>query len=445
MTERCADFICTLAMETSCEGCSRICRAMNLQISGDSVIRLLTKRYRLQSTPKCGSAIGVDDFAFKKRHTYGTIIVDQAPHRPVAILDGRDGNTLKEWLNNKHIKTVTRDRASAYSTAIQEILPDAMQIADRFHLHQNLLEAIKNTVNSTIPVDIRIPIEYEKNEITADTEKPCKKMPCNADNFLDYNEKSVQLYNAIHEYSKAGYSKPAISKMLHCSRNTVTKYLEGDYDSLCRKNFYSGMDQFYDYIIKELSSGVSRKDVFRSLIQKDYKGGQTAAYDYMNKIIERFHIDIAVYRSSSADAVQEKKKLQKYDHISRNGIFRFLWMNLEITNSHKSYLMDTYPQLRILMSCIREFREIFQKKSMPCLYLFIEKYKNSDLKEVSRFVSGIERDLSAVENAVASSLSNGFVEGTNSKLKMIKRTIYGRCSKELLSAKLIYMSKSNYG
>ena len=87
-------------------------------------------------------------------------------------------------------------------------------------------------------------------------------MPCNADNFLDYNEKSVQLYNTIHEYSKAGYSKRAISKMLYCSKNTVTKYLEGDYDSLCRKNFYSGMDQFYDY---------------------------------MNKIIERFHIDIVLY------------------------------------------------------------------------------------------------------------------------------------------------------
>ena len=63
--------------------------------------------------------------------------------------------TLKEWLkNNKHIKTVTRDRASAYSYAIQAILPDAMQIADRFHLHQNLLEAIKNTINSVIPVDV---------------------------------------------------------------------------------------------------------------------------------------------------------------------------------------------------------------------------------------------------------------------------------------------------
>ncbi|MCA5960357.1 MULTISPECIES: transposase [Blautia] len=72
------------------------------------------------------------------------MIVNQATHRPVAVLDGRDGMTLKEWLkNNKHIKAVTRDRRSAYASAIQEILSDAMQIADRYHLHQNLLEAIK--------------------------------------------------------------------------------------------------------------------------------------------------------------------------------------------------------------------------------------------------------------------------------------------------------------
>ena len=175
MTERCADFVCMLAMETSCEGCARICRAMKLQISGDSVIRLLTKRYRLHPVAKCGSAIGVDDFAFKKRHTYGTIIVDEATHRPVAILDGRDGNTLKEWLNNKHIKTVTRDRASAYSSATQEILPDAMQIADRFHLHQNLLEAVKSTVNSVIPVDVRIPVDYGTSETATVAGELCKK------------------------------------------------------------------------------------------------------------------------------------------------------------------------------------------------------------------------------------------------------------------------------
>ena len=158
MTERCADFICTLAMETSCEGCARICKAMNIKISGDTIIRLLVKRFEQQDEPLCGSVVGVDDFAFKKRDRYGTIIVDEATHKPVALLDGRDGKGLKDWLaNNKHIKAVTRDRASAYAAAIQEVLPGTMQVADKFHLHQNLLDVIKKTLNSMIPVSIKIP------------------------------------------------------------------------------------------------------------------------------------------------------------------------------------------------------------------------------------------------------------------------------------------------
>jgi len=81
MTDRCADFICALAMETSCEGSARICRAMNLQTSGDSVIRLLTKRYTLQSVTE-----------------YGTIIVDEVTHKPIAIL-------VKDWCINMGLST----------------------------------------------------------------------------------------------------------------------------------------------------------------------------------------------------------------------------------------------------------------------------------------------------------------------------------------------------
>lgn len=272
-----------------------------------------------------------------------------------------------------------------------------------------------------------------------------KKILDSVDDFVEYNEKCVQLYHAIHQYAAAGYSKREIAKIVHCGRNTVTKYLNGDYESLCRKDFRSGMDQFYDYIIKELSAGTSRKDVYRSLLTKGYQGGQTAAYDYMNKLIVRFQIDIAVYKSSTAEAIQKKKELQKYDHISRNGIFRFLWMGAEITGTHKKYLMDNYPQLTEMLSCIREFREIYQRRSMPLLYLFIEKYEKSTLKELSRFAKGLEKDLAAVENSVASPLSNGFVEGTNSKLKMVKRTMYGRCNKLLLAAKLMYSKVSNNG
>ena len=158
MTERLADFICTLALETSCEGCAKICRETGIQISGDTVIRLLLKRYESQPASVVGDIIGIDDFAYKKKHIYGTIIVNEETHEPITLLEGRDGETLRSWLKeNKHVRVITRDRASAYAKVIAEELPDVMQIADRFHLHQNLLEAVKKALNSHLPSTITIP------------------------------------------------------------------------------------------------------------------------------------------------------------------------------------------------------------------------------------------------------------------------------------------------
>lgn len=170
MTDRLEDFACVLAVETSCEASARIMKSMNVKISGDTIIRLLLKRYSKQPAKICGSSIGIDDFAFKKRHTYGTIIVDEATHNTVAILDGRDGATLKEWLKqNKHVTTVTRDRASAYAKAVEEILPDCMQIADRFHLHQNLMEAVNKILGREIPATNEIPINSPENNTDLST------------------------------------------------------------------------------------------------------------------------------------------------------------------------------------------------------------------------------------------------------------------------------------
>ena len=121
-----------------------------------------------------------------------------------------------------------------------------------------------------------------------------------------------------------------------------------------------------------------------------------------------------------------------------------MWMNAELTTAHKKFIYSRYPKVWELQCCIKEFRTIFRKRNVPLLYLFIEKYCKSKIRTIKSFVEGIKRDIDAVENAVAYDYSNGFVEGTNSKLKMIKRTMYGRCGKELLTAKLI-LSSSEYG
>ena len=115
-------------------------------------------------------------------------------------------------------------------------------------------------------------------------------------------------------------------------------------------------------------------------------------------------------------------------------------MNEDLTKEHRDYLWKKMPILWEVEQCIKEFRNLFNKKNLPLLYLFIDRNKSSQIKELASFATGLEKDISAVENAVASDLSNGFVEGTNSKLKMVKRTMYGRCSKRLLEAKLMYRS-----
>ena len=132
------------------------------------------------------------------------------------------------------------------------------------------------------------------------------------------------------------------------------------------------------------------------------------------------------------------------DYITRKGIFNHLWMDIKLTEEHRQYLWEKNNVLAELDCCIREFRDIFIKKSMPYLYLFIDRYQNSEIKEIASFANGLSKDLSAVENAVASPLSNGFVEGTNSKVKTVKKAMYGRCGKMLLSAKLMYEPNTDY-
>ena len=179
MTERLSDFLCTLALETSCEGAARIAKNMNIKISGDTIIRILLKKYDAMNIDTSSSTIGIDDFSFKKRHNYGTIIVDERTHNPIAILDGRDGKSLLKWLKeNKHIKVITRDRASAYAKVIEEELPGAMQIADRFHLHENLLQAIKKALYKEIPSSIKIENNSQAS-IDSSNDKNNKKNPKN--------------------------------------------------------------------------------------------------------------------------------------------------------------------------------------------------------------------------------------------------------------------------
>ena len=101
------------------------------------------------------------------------------------------------------------------------------------------------------------------------------------------------------------------------------------------------------------------------------------------------------------------------------------------------YIIRKYPLVFGIIECVRDFRNIFIEKNADLLKQFIDKYSVSDIKAIKSFASGMLTDYHAVKNAVVSDLSNGFVEGNNNKVKLIKRSMYGRAGLNLLRAKVI--------
>ena len=252
-----------------------------------------------------------------------------------------------------------------------------------------------------------------------------------------FSQKRLLLYRDIHRLHEAGYSMRGISRKLKCSRNTVIKYLNGEMENICTPTLFSGVDWYRDYIIKSLSKGVCRSDIIRGMREQGLICSNTAAYYYMNKLAAYYGIELIPIQDCSPEQKAKRKEILKYSYVSRKKVFRFLWMGEGLNDAQRTWIFDKYPVVFVLYTCIREFREIFREGRQSLMVGFIKKYRSSGIKLLERLAKSFEKDIDAILNAVSSRLSNGFVEGTNSKLKMIKRTMYGRCGMKLLAAKLM--------
>lgn len=199
--------ILAVSMYLSNEGASKVLALLGVKISNDSIKRL-TDKIIIEDDPDVEN-IGIDDVAIRKGQTYATAIYDMDDHHLIALLDGRDKETVKTWLNShKKIKIATRDRASAYASAISEVLPECIQIADRFHLLQNLINRMKDIFKDEIPAVIFI-----RDEQILDKEpkkEAILKINPNSDelNQFDYdNSDPVDSDGNIIEFDKSNTDK----------------------------------------------------------------------------------------------------------------------------------------------------------------------------------------------------------------------------------------------
>jgi len=127
---------------------TRLTRWLMLPVSKDTLLRLMRRHAHLPSEPL--SVIGIDDWAWRRNHRYGTIVCDLERRRIASLLPDREQATAQAWLaNHPEIAVVARDRGGGYGEAAAKALPDAVQVADRWHLMENASRAFLEAVRKS--------------------------------------------------------------------------------------------------------------------------------------------------------------------------------------------------------------------------------------------------------------------------------------------------------
>ncbi|MEP7299846.1 MAG: ISL3 family transposase, partial [Burkholderiales bacterium] len=210
---------------------SRLAGRLGLMASRDTMLREL-RRAGCPTPATAPVVVGIDDWAITCGHRYGSVIVDLETRRPIEVLGGREATIVARWLGqHPTIEIVARDRAGAYSDAVRTALPDAQQIADRWHLLTNLRETVERLLMrraaslreaaKMLTESLRI----ESQPITADASSTTVRL--NVWQRLGVHRRAARLarYEEILRRRHLGESYKAIGHAVHMDQRTVSKFI----------------------------------------------------------------------------------------------------------------------------------------------------------------------------------------------------------------------------
>lgn len=434
---------------------AKIVRKLSLPTSPDTLIRLVRNAPIPElPTPKI---LGIDDWALRRGHSYGTILVDLETHRPIELLPDRSVDVVSKWLiEHPGVEIISRDRASSYIESIRTGAPNAIQVADRWHLLHNLVEAIERSLTRRYKVLQDVFRETFTDMSTAETQIadiPAKessksvKKPTYSDQLRQQvREKHQAQFDEIHRLRKDGHSIRSISRTLRIGREKARKYLANSQPpEYKRSRQKTNLTPYWGYIKERWTAG-HRNGM--ALWKEVREMGYTGTYHSMAKHIVQLRKEMP--REKKPKSLQKRTPAPSTPNANqvrpfsvRQTAWLFVNDRQKIDGDKAKYfeqLLAKSDDFQKLYMLVHQFWEIVNERKKDQLKAWLLDAKNSGIVELKNFAQGLEKDLKAIEAALTYEWSNGPVEGHNNRLKMIKRQMYGRAKFDLLRQRVLHIA-----
>ena len=422
---------------------SRHAKAMGVPISRTTLGHRVRVGIDMAAAPV--TVLGVDDWAWRKGHRYGTILCDLERRRVIDLLPDRGADTLATWLAaHPSVTVVVRDRAGAYAEGTARGAPDALQIADRWHLLRNASDALRSVLEhhhrdlraaarmASAPSEPPGAMSEAPQPVAAEPERRLRSTERRAQ---AAQERRDARYAEAVRLRDQGLSTRAVARSLGVERKTVRRWLRAGHAPTWQHadRGTSILNPYHGYLEDRWQAGCrNAAALWRELQERGFPGQYSVGRDWGTR--RRRQDPPAEPRGTSDKPVSAK---QSEPPTPRRAVRLLAGDPDRLTDEDRRFvqaLRERSPSIATAADLITRFCEMVKGKVPEPFDGWL---REAEVSALSPFAAGIRRDEDAVRAALSEPWSSGQVEGQVNRLKAIKRTMYGRAGFDLLRARVL--------
>ncbi len=425
-------------------GC-RLAARLGIESCADTILRVISQTASAEFGGDV-KVLGVDDWAWRRGHRYGTVLVDLERRQPIDLLPDRESETLARWLQaHPTVRVISRDRAGAYAEGARQGAPDAVQVADRFHLFCNLTQALQRVLERLATVLQRIQLAEPSGSRSAPDDaieptgqgispvkevalEPPIKLSWHEQQHRQRREKRKALFEAVTAAYQGGLTKRAIAREFGITRTTVRRYLKAaEFPERAPRQRRSELDSFREYLERRWAEGChNASQLCRELRQRGYGGQRSRVKEYVQP-----------WRAKSSPPRSKPRRTLPNLRLVAFWLTKPPMRRSPDEQRWVEAVTASNAQVATAEHLAQQFRTVFKERNSDDLKSWLARSLASEIPELKCFVAGVQRDYEAVVAAVEQHWSNGQVEGQVHRLKLLKRQMYGRSGFLLLRRRVL--------